>query len=317
MSAARTLASFVLMVHLAGCAEDDRVSRAELTPVELRTFVDRSEAYVGDPVGVSIELVVPGGVRVRNPDPVSSAVFETERLERLPVEVRGTGQRYAWRWTVRPRVPGRSALPALTIPLELPDKGNAGLGPASTDPDASGVRTESPKLQTSAIWLDVRSIRAEMAAQLKADQKLRTALFDIRSAPRASGRFVLLTLVGLFVALAWACVAMFRSRPERDAQRALARRLELLRASLPRSPDELSHEALERLLRDLRIYTHLRYGLGPRGWTSAELPEVVDASLRSLLCALERARFARSFSGDEAASLFAELQACLRASAEA
>ena len=112
----RTLA--LLCVALLACADE----QASFEGIQTRLFVDRTEAQVGDAIGVTIEIETPEGFRLEKPaPPPPDERFLTESLEPLePLEVPG-GTQHRLLWTVRARSVGEHRLPHVDVPLVFPD----------------------------------------------------------------------------------------------------------------------------------------------------------------------------------------------------
>ena len=104
-----------LLVVTSGCTE----STPEFRGIHTRIYVDRTEARVGDLLGVTVEVDTPEGFAVEAPDaPPSDEHFVTDRVERLrPVEIPG-GVRHRILWSLRPRTVGDHRLPELSVPTE-------------------------------------------------------------------------------------------------------------------------------------------------------------------------------------------------------
>jgi hypothetical protein len=150
----RTLA--LLCVALLACADHE----ASLEGIQTRLFVDRTEAQVGDAIGVTIEIETPEGFRLEKPaPPPPDERFLTESLEPLePLEVPG-GTQHRLLWTVRARSVGEHRLPHVDVPLVFPD--------GRTQP-----------LPVGGVPLPVRSVSDELPE--------RDAYFDIRPPPDPS-----------------------------------------------------------------------------------------------------------------------------------
>jgi len=256
----RTLDVALALSLACGCrAEPPSPPRAGL---EARIALDRSEARVGDRLGVTVEIDVPPGFEVQAPFLPSSATFVTEAIDSpsSPVE-----QRRVLLWTVRPRQVGDLRLPELSVPFTTPGG-------------------ELQQLVLAGLPLRVRSVRPELPA--------RDATFDIRSAPPLApdtGMRRWPWLLGLALAAA-ASVAIRRWRAGAVDARQLARgslaALAAARGTQPREAAQLGALAL-------RSFAARRWRLELDARHAGELGEPIDASLCAALVALERARFAR------------------------
>ena len=261
--------SSALLIALWGCAPEPRTPGIE--GVEARLVVDRALAYVGDPIGVTVEVDLPEGYAAAEALPLDNEAFMTERLEAgVPVPL-SWGTRYVWSWTLRPRVPGAQALPELRLPIRGPE-----------GDDAPVVLGRMP--------LRVRSVRAELSE--------RDALFDIRPAP-ARGFWTTGTVLaavlggGLLVALLW---LQRHQGPPAASPGQLARDALAGLAELPRdSARERAQLAIGLIWR----YVGARFGLEREGRTAAELANEIDAPLPDILRDLEHTRFARAPASEE------------------
>jgi hypothetical protein len=262
------LATLACSLAVLACAADaPSVERAGL---EARIALDRSEARVGDRLGVTIEIDVPPGFEVQPPFLPTSAEFSTEAMEDVPAPS-GTRRRVLL-WTVRPRELGDLRLPELSIPFTNP-------------------RGELQQLVLAGLPLRVLSVRAELPA--------REAAFDIRPAPplardRAAWLFTALAVLTLAGVAGW--IVRRRGGTRRIDPRALAREslsaLADARAASPR-------EAASRAALALRAFASRRWQLDLSAHHASELDEPIATPLRSALAALERARFARAPLADD------------------
>jgi len=290
------------------CADFRERAQAPLEPFEVRSAVDRVEAYVGDSIGVSIELDLPDGYVASLPRPDASAEFETEALEPVtPFRVEG-GVRYAFKWRLRARSPGVQAIPSLRVPVRLEAPAPTGGSSASPLSPAAGSDGRAgdayADLRTASLPLNVRSVRAELAA--------RDVLFDIRAAPRGSNEVTYAMLAGILVAFGWAGWAMLRSRPSVNSAQLERLREEIL-ARLESAPDDITSERLRDLRGMLRRFVQLRFGLQGASWTPAELSLGVDARTRALIAELEQVCFAPTKDGARTRDLLVAWSVMLRA----
>jgi hypothetical protein len=261
-------AAVLLLVVTLGCAE----SRPELRGIQTRIYVDRTEARVGDLLGVTVEIDTPEGFAVEAPaSPSSDERFVTDRVERLaPIEIPG-GVRHRVLWSLRPRTVGDHRLPELSIPLVWPD-GRIQRLPVGSTP------------------IPVRSVRAELPD--------REVYFDIEAPPPLPSPPVWpwVAVTGTFVA-GIAAILLYRrrrteeldARPEPGplAQEALA---ELDAALAENDPRALAAH----LTGILRTFVERRWAVYGNAWTPEEIPPEVDAPVASALRELEGARFAQT-----------------------
>jgi len=285
----RAALALVPVFALLACArETDRAPGIE--GIAARVVLDRSEVYAGDPLGVTIEVDVPAGHVLQSPQPVASDAFASEGIEAESPQTTARGTRYAWRWTLRPRLTGALGLPELRVPMTSP----AG--------DEAPVRIASLPLR-------VRSVRVELSS--------RSVLFDIRDAEAPPSMLLLFGGLGLAASLVVAAIFMARSRRRYARQadaRALARRTFDELAQLPK---DAPRDAAEASLRALWAYLRRRWSLERSGLTSVELPERVDPDLRNIVSELERARFGRAPSPDGVDATLARLREYLSHAASA
>jgi hypothetical protein len=261
---------------LACAAEPAPVARRGL---EARIALDRSEALVGDRVGVTIEVDVPPGFEVQTPFLPASASFVTDAIESAPAPA-GTERRVLL-WTLRPRQVGNQRLPELSIPFTAPGG-------------------EVDQLVLAGLPLRVLSVRGQLPE--------RDASFDIRPAPAAprDATRLWLGLAALALGAALTLYAARRARRHSADPRQLARAslaaLAAARAAAPREAARLGASAL-------RAFAAERWQLDLAARTPGELGDPIAAAQRASLAALERARFAR-------APLASEVTSSLDAAAE-
>ncbi len=284
MSGARPL---VLLAWLAACAPDE----SPRTGIETRVFVDRSEARVGDPIGVTIEVETPPGFMVEAPSALpESPGFLSQSVETPAPRESARGLKHVVLWTLRARDTGEHFLPSLSLALVGPD----------------GAMRPLP---VAGLPLPVRSVRTELPEQ--------RAYFDIRDPPpveRSRGALYLggavLAVVGLLAAL------VMRHRHDRAANAgpdpiALARR----------TVERLELAAAQRETRALAAHSQAalwafvegRFGVQAAAATPDELPERVDATLTEVLHLLEHARFEPSPEREPVASGSARARVFLQA----
>jgi hypothetical protein len=258
-------ALLLLGLTLLACAGEER----SIPGIQTRVFVDRTEARVGDAVGITIEIETPPGFRLDRPaPPPPDERFLTESLEPLDaLEVPG-GRRHRLVWTVRARSVGEHRLPHVDVPLVFPDG-----------------RTEP--LLVGGVPLPVRSVRAELPEQ--------ETYFDIRPAPeQESGTTWILIAAGVggLGALLGLVLLLARRGGEVEAGpsgEALAREaIEAIEAALA-EPDPRALAA--RVGRALYAYVGGRFEIETQSSVPEDLEVEVDAPLVDLLRALDRARF--------------------------
>jgi hypothetical protein len=264
----RCAAIAVAALAAVGCSERSPTLRG----IETRVFVDRTEARVGDPVGVTVEIDTPEGFAVEPAaSPPSDEGFFTERVERLePVGIPG-GVRHRVLWVLRARTPGDHALPELSVPLAWPDG-------------------RLQRLAVGGVPVPVRSVHADLPDQ--------ETYFDIRPAPAlerrplwpwvAGGSVLLAALGSLFLVR----VRRAATAPEPPAPALLAREtLAAIEGALLESdPRALAAQ----LVGPLRELVRRRWRVEGEAWTPQELPPEVDAPIASALRSIDAERFAAS-----------------------
>ncbi len=246
---------------------------AEVEPVrglQVRVHLDRAQARVGDPLGVTIEIDTPPGFSVGRPDPPASAgAFITESIELADrVELEG-GLRHRVLWTLRAKLVGEQSLPSLQLPLVHPEG-----------------RIEP--LPVAGVPFAVVSVSAELPE--------REVFFDLRDppppqAPRTAYYFggASAAILALLLGAVW-----------------WRRRHGVLGA--PPDPRILAREALE-ALRDadeipdlrpradrfssvLRGYVAQRWSVAGEGVTPSDLEPPISDALVELMRSFDRERFA-------------------------
>ena len=235
-----------------------------------RITLDRSEARVGDPIGVTVEVETPAGFTVQTPPAPGDGPFASDSVRLVEPIATASGLRHHLLWVVRAREVGDQTLPWLEIPLVRPD--------GAVQP-----------LRVGGVPLAVRSVRADLPA--------REAVFDIRSAPPIEPTplwvwALAAAATGLLI-LAW---------------RALRRRAQRLQATTTKLADagraalaELSEAERDgdarsfagRVRAALLAFVGGVWSVDTRSATPAELPAAVDRELVRILHTLELARFAK------------------------
>jgi hypothetical protein len=271
----RTCAAVACLLLVAGaCSSEERALRG----IQTRVFVDRTEARVGDAVGVTIEIEAPNGFRVDRPaPPPPDERFLTESLEPIePLRAPG-GVRHRLLWTLRARSVGEHRLPLVEVPLVFPDG-----------------RTEP--LPIGGTPLPVRSVRDELPAQ--------ETYFDIRPPPEPTWltRGVLAGLGAAAAAvLALGVVLVLRRRRSEEpepSEHALARSaIEAIEQALAvENPRRLADAIGDALY----VFSGARFGVATASAVPEDLEPVVDPALVALIRDVERMRFARATSRDSA-----------------
>jgi hypothetical protein len=250
---------------LLACAGEE----PSLQGIQTRLFVDRTEARVGDAVGVTIEIETPEGFRLEKPaPPAPNERFLTESLEPLePLEVPG-GTQHRLLWTLRARSVGEHRLPNVDVPLVFPDG-----------------RTEP--LPVGGVPLPVRSVRDELPE--------RDAYFDIRPPPDpTSGPIWALIAAGVggLGALLVLTFAVARRRGAVEpppSEEMLAREaIEAIEAALAESEPRALASSV-----GLALYAFAGgcFEIETASAVPEDLETRVDARLVELLRELDRARF--------------------------
>ncbi len=246
---------------------------AEVEPVrglQVRLHLDRAQARVGDPVGVTVEIDTPPGFSIGRPDPPASAgAFITESIELADsVELEG-GLRHRVLWTLRAKLVGEQVLPSLQVPLVHPEG-----------------RIEP--LPVGGVPFAVVSVSAELPE--------REVFFDLRAPPPLQPPWAAYYVGGasagilaLLLAAVW-----WRQRHgvlgEPPDPRVLAREaLEALRDA-----DEITdlRPRADRFSNVLRAYVAQRWSVAGDGVTPSDLEPPVSAALVELMRGFDRERFA-------------------------
>ena len=262
----RAARSLLFAALLAACGSEP----PPLQGIQTRVFVDRSNARVGDPIGVTIEITTPPGYAIEAPDaPELSHGFSTQALETLASRATAQGLRHRVLWTLRARDLGDHVLPELAIPL--------------IEPDGSRLTVRAGGLP-----LPVRSVRGELPE--------REVYFDIREPPPLEASRVPLLVGGalLTVALLLGSLVVRHRRdlaanagldPLALARQTLAQ-LELA-AAWPDPRGFATHAQ-----RAIWSFVEGRWRVPSAAATPDELPEGVDPGLGEVLASLEHTRFA-------------------------
>jgi hypothetical protein len=235
-----------------------------------RVTLDRSEAQVGDPIGVTIEVETPAGFTLQTPPAPGEGAFASDSVRLVEPISTPSGLRHHLLWVVRAREVGDQTLPWLEIPLVRPD--------GAVQP-----------LRVGGVPLAVRSVRADLPA--------REAVFDIRAAPPVEPTPLWVWALGA-AGLGLALLAF----------RALRRRALLLQAVTTKIADagraalaELTEAErdgdarsfAERVRAALLLFVAGVWSVDTTSATPAELPSAVDRELVRILQQLELARFAK------------------------
>ncbi len=234
-----------------------------------RVTLDRSEARVGDPVGVTVEVETPAGYSVQAPPAPSGGAFASDSVELVePISVPG-GLRHHLLWTLRAREVGDQALPWIDIPLVRPD-GNV------------------QALHVGGVPLPVLSV--------KADVPERAAVFDIRGAPPEKPTpiwvWALAALGGvLFAALFRALRRRARAAGRRAGLVLTAGRGALALLDGVESESDARGFAM-RVRAALLGFVEACWNVKTAAVTPGELPAEVDGDIVRILGDLEGARFA-------------------------
>lgn len=235
-----------------------------------RVTLDRSEARVGDPIGITVEVETPAGFTLQTPPAPGDGPFASDSVRLVEPIATPAGLRHHLLWVVRAREVGDQTLPWLEIPLVRPD---------------GAVQA----LRVGGVPLAVRSVRADLPA--------REAVFDIRTAPPIEPTPLWVWALGAagigLAVLAW---------------RALRRRAQTLPAATTRVADagyaalaELSEAERDadarsfagRVRAALLAFVGGVWSVDTSSATPAELPAAVDRELVRILHTLELARFAK------------------------
>jgi len=249
----------------AGCGDAVKVEPG----IGARVTLDRSEARVGEPIGITVEVETPPGFALQTPPAPSGGAFASDSVEVVAPIVTTVGLRHHLLWTVRAREVGDQTLPWLEIPLVRPD--------GAVQP-----------LRVGGVPLAVRSVRADLPE--------REAVFDIRAAPPVEP-------TPLWV---WALCAAGLALAVQGV-RALRRRARQIQAASTQIADSgraaLAGLDLAESETDARVFAgHMRGALLPfvagvwridtASTTPADLCDPVDRELVRILQSLELARFA-------------------------
>jgi hypothetical protein len=263
-------------IAVLACSEPPGETRG----IDTRVYVDRTEAQVGDPIGITIEIDAPPGFVVETPNALpSSDAFANESIELLEPLQTERGARHRVLWTLRARDLGEHRLPTLDVPIVHPD-GRVETLPAGGQP------------------LAVRSVRGELPE--------RDVFFDIREPVPAERRRAPL-IVGTALASVAALLTVLVVRHRRGAGRDETPDPRVLsRHALAEIDAILAEPAEERALAGqlgspLWSFVAAYWDVPATTATPDELPERVDAALADALHVIECARFAPPATASETA----------------
>lgn len=261
---ARALAASCALA-LAACGPGDT------TPLGIgaRVTADRSEARVGDPIGITVEVETPPGYSIQQPPLPGAAAFASDGVQLVaPVAVPG-GLRHDLLWTVRAREVGDQLLPWLDIPVVRPD--------GAVQP-----------LRIGGVPLAVRSVAADVPA--------RAAVFDIRAAPPQKPTPFWVWAAGAgglaLVALALRALRRRARRAEERAGRVASAGREALAQLDGVEADGDPKSFAVRVRGALLEFVARIWQVETTATTPAELPAEVDGEIVRLLGGLDAARFA-------------------------
>jgi hypothetical protein len=234
-----------------------------------RITLDRSEARVGDPIGITVEVETPRGFALQTPPAPSDGPFASDSVTAVAPIVTTTGLRHHLLWIVRAREVGDLILPWLEIPLVRPD--------GAVQP-----------LRVGGVPLAVRSVRADLPA--------REVVFDIRTAPPVEPTPLWVWLLAA-AGIATPILAVRALRRRAQALRAATTKVaDAGRAALARldaaEQDADARAFSERVRSALMAFVASVWSVDTSSSTPAELPPAVDRELVRILQALELARFA-------------------------
>lgn len=144
------LAAGALALAIAACSGEAEPVRG----LQVRVHLDRAQARVGDPVGVTVEIDTPPGFSVGRPDPPSGGgAFTTESIEPGPrLELPG-GLRHRVLWTLRAKRVGDQSLPRLDVPLVHPEGRIVPLPVGGVPFEVASVIAELPERE---VFFDLR-----------------------------------------------------------------------------------------------------------------------------------------------------------------
>jgi hypothetical protein len=234
-----------------------------------RVTLDRSQARVGDPIGVTVEIETPPGYSVQAPPAPGGDSFASDSVELVePIPVPG-GLRHHLLWTLRAREVGEQALPWIDIPLVRPD-GNV------------------QPLRVGGTPLPVLSVKADLPE--------RAAVFDIRGAPpqRPTPIWVW-ALAALGGALSVLVFRALRRRALAAGERA-GRVITAGRGALALLDGVEAESDARRFATRVRAallgFVEGCWNVNTASVTPGELPAEVDGDIVRILGTLEAARFA-------------------------
>lgn len=265
--AARACAAFLALAPFGVACRD------AITPepgIGARVTLDRSEARVGDPIGVTVEVETPEGFTLQTPPAPGDGPFASDSVRLVEPISTPSGLRHHLLWVVRPREVGDQTLPWLEIPLVRPD--------GAVQP-----------LRVGGVPLAVRSVRADLPE--------REAVFDIRTAPPIEPTPLWVwALCAAALGLGALLVRALRRRA-RTLQAAGTRIADAGQAALAElaeaERDGDARSFAERVRAALLAFVAGVWSVDTASATPAELPGSVDRELVRILQALELARFAK------------------------
>ncbi len=235
-----------------------------------RVTLDRVEASVGDPIGVTVEIETPAGWRIETPPAPGDGAFASDAVELVAPVANAGGLRHHLLWTLRAREVGELTLPWLEVPVVRAD--------GAAQP-----------LRVGGVPLSVRSVRAELPS--------REAVFDIRSAPPDLPTPIWVwALVAAGIALAvWGARAIRRrARAARAVSGALASAGGTALAALDAAEQSADPRGFASGVRDALVpFVSRVWGVDATIATPDELERPVDAELVRILREVELARFAK------------------------
>jgi hypothetical protein len=254
--------------------------------IATRVFVDRTEARVGDPIGVTVEVETPLGFGLEKPaPPPPDERFLTEGVELLDPLLVPQGTRHRLLWTLRARRVGEERIPELELPLVRPDG-------------------EVLPLPVGGTPLLVRSVSADLPP--------RGTFFDVRPPPIEERGPLWIPLAGGTAALAGLAAAWLwrRRRARVPAGPDVAGLLREAATALERALAEPDARRLAEALRAALLrFAGLRFEIDTSARTAGELSGEVDAALVEWLSGLEHARFRPRPERDEVLAIGREARA--------
>jgi hypothetical protein len=235
-----------------------------------RVTLDRSEARVGDPIGVTVEVETPEGFALQTPPAPGDGPFASDSVRVVEPIATDSGLRHHLLWTVRAREVGDQTLPWLEIPLVRPD--------GAVQP-----------LRVGGVPLAVRSVRADLPP--------REVVFDIREAPPLEPTPIWVWALGaaaIGVSVVGARALRRRARRIQATSTKLAETGRAALAELAEAERDADARAFAgRVRAALLNFVGGVWSVDTASATPAELPPAVDRELVRILHALELARFAK------------------------